>query len=655
MTADADPEIDPDADSDGDVLEALASLPSFLHPTVSPDGDEIACYYDGTGRNELHVVDVDTGEMTQWSDGEVPRNARWFVEWAADGDRVFFHLDEGGNEQNDVYAIDRDGDVDRIVEMDGQTAIQSVGEDGETLLLGGTRDGQMNLYRHDLSTGETTKITEYERAVHTAELSPACDRIAYVTNETDDFDNLDVYVASVGPRSTENRPEAGDTDGSTPRNLEIGETGAEAGVADWGPEGDRLLVSDNTEDLARPGVYDLETDEVTWFGDLEYDESAATFLPDGDRFLALRTREAAVVPVLYDVETGEGRELDLPEGVASFGRMGGDPIVDEDRIATIHTTPTDRPELLVYDLETDEYETIVEAEYGDLDPDGFADAEYFTFESDGVPETPAEAVDHDPYETLEIEGLLYDSDERPSPLIVNPHGGPRAADHKAFDLYTQFLTLRGYSVLKVNYRGSTGRGREFVEQLYDDWGGAEQGDVAVGAEHVLETRDWVDDDRVAVFGGSYGGFSAYWQLVQYPDLYDAGIAWIGVTDLEDMYENTMPHFRTELMEKYLGRPEEHPDLYEERSPVTYVENLSAPALIIHGVNDRRVPVSQARIFRDALEEAGFEDGDDADYEYEELGEEGHASTDIDQKIRAFETLDDFLSRRMPTSVESATD
>ena len=628
-------------DSDTDVLEALASLPSFHHPTASPDGDEIAYYYDGTGRNELHVVDVETGETTQWSDGEVPRNARWFLEWGADGDRVFFHLDEGGNEQNDVYAIDRDGEVETIVEMEGQNVVGSVGDDGKTLLIGGTRDGQRNVYRHDLAAGETTKITDYERAVHAAELSPDCDRMAYVTNEADDFDNMDVYVA--------------DVDGSNPRNLEIGETGAEAGVADWGPEGDRLLVSDNTEDLTRAGVYDLETDEVTWFGDLEHEEQPSTFLPGGERFLALRTREAAVVPVLYDVETGEGRELDLPEGVSALSMMGGDAVVDDDRVAITHTTPTDRPELLVYDLETDEHEVLIEADYGPFDPDEFADAEYFTFESDGVPETPAEAVDHDPYDTLEIEGLLYDSGERPSPLVVNPHGGPRAADHKAFDLYSQFLAMRGYSVLKVNYRGSTGRGREFVEELYDDWGGAEQGDVATGAEHVLETRDWIDEDRVAVFGGSYGGYSAYWQLVQYPDLYDAGVAWIGVTDLVDMYENTMPHFKTELMEKYLGRPDENPDLYEERSPVTYVENLSAPTLLIHGVNDRRVPVSQARIFRDALEETGFEAGEGGDYEYEELGEEGHASTDIDQKIRAFEILDDFLQRRMPATAEHAAD
>jgi len=73
-----------------------------------------------------------------------------------------------------------------------------------------------------------------------------------------------------------------------------------------------------------------------------------------------------------------------------------------------------------------------------------------------------------------------------------------------------------------------------------------------------------------VFGGSYGGYSAYWQLVQYPDQYDAGVAWIGVTDLEDIFKNTMPHYRTELMEKYLGTPRENPDIYEQRSPVTHI-------------------------------------------------------------------------------------
>ena len=633
-----------------DILEELASLPTLAHPTVSPDGDEVALYYDVSGRNELHVLDTESGELAQWSDGEVPRNARWFLAWDADGDRVFFHLDEDGNEQNDIYALSRDGETEPIVEMDGQCIVADVSDDGSTLLFASNRDGQMNLYRHDLDSDGTSKITEYERAVWGGVLSPDGERVAYSTNETDDFDNKDIYVAGV--------------DGSAPRNLEIGEVGAEAAPIDWGPDGERLLVSDNTADLGRIGVYDLGSEEVEWLGDGSYEESPKAFMPDGERVVGTRDRDAVTMPIVYDLETGEGREFDLPDGVAGLG-MGawGERVLDEDRVILTHTTPTRRPELLAYDLSTDGSETLIEAEYGPFSPDDFADAEYLTVESDGVPETRQAAVEHDPSDELEIGALLYDSGERSSPLsdrgsdedrdasrgsplIVNPHGGPRGRDAKRFNLYTQVLVSQGFSVLQVNYRGSTGRGREFVEELIDDWGGAEQGDVAVAAEHVLDTRDWIDEDRVVVFGGSYGGYSAYWQLVQYPDVYDAGIAWIGLTDLEDQYENTMPHFKTELMEKYLGTPEENPDLYEERSPVTHVGNLDAPLFIVHGVNDRRVPVSQARIFRDALADAGYEEGEDGEFEYRELGEEGHASSDQDRKLRMFRLLADFLDRRV---------
>ncbi|MFC6953194.1 S9 family peptidase [Halorubellus litoreus] len=644
-----------EAPADTDVLEALASLPTLAHPTVSPDGTEVAFYYDDTGRNELHVLDLETGDREQWSDGEVPRNARWFVEWAADGDSIYFHLDENGDEQNDVHRITRDGDVEPVVEMDGQVMLHDIGDDGETLLVGSSRDGQMNVYRHDLASGETTKLTDYDRAVWGSELSPDGDRIAYSTNETDDYDNKDVYVASVAQSATGSRPGADDdVDGSNARNLEIGDVGAEASPVDWGPDGDRLLVTDNTPDLARVGVYDLDTDDVTWYGSGEFEESGQFFTEDGERIVATRDRDAVTMPVVYDVDTGESEEFDLPDGVAGFG-MAGDASIAADRVTVTHTTPTTRSELLAYDLDSGETETLVEPEYGPFEPDDFADAEYLTVESDGIPETTQEAVPHDPYETFDIGALLYDSGERPSPLIVNPHGGPRHRDTKSFDLYTQVLASMGFSVLKVNYRGSTGRGREFVEELIDDWGGAEQGDVATAAEHVLDERDWLDDDHVVVFGGSYGGYSAYWQAVQYPDLYDASVAWIGLTDLEDMYENTMPHFKTELMEKYLGTPEDNPALYRERSPVEYVENVDAPMFLVHGVNDRRVPVSQARIFRDALDDAGYDAGEDGDYEYEELGEEGHASSDQDQKLRMFRLLEDFLDRRIGTRVDAPAD
>jgi len=596
-------------------IRELVSLPNFYHATASPDGERVALYYDVTGRNELHVFDVETGERERVSDGEVPRNARWHVDWAASGEEVYFHLDTDGDEQNDLYAIGLDGGVEPVVEMEGQVALMDVGERGETLLLGSTAGGQMNVYGHDLASGETTKLTDYERAAGSATLSPGGERIAYATNETDSYENQDVYVANA--------------DGSEPRNLEIGKTGAESSPTEFSPDGERLLLSDNTDDLSRAGVYDLATDEVDWFGALQFEESPVGFL-DEDRVLVHRMREAMVVPVVYDTGSGEGSELDLPDGVGTFPGAGS-AVLAGDRLLVSHTTPTRRPELLAYDLATDEREVLLEAEYGQFSAQEFADAEYFEFDS---------------HDGLEIGAILYDSGERPSSLIVNPHGGPRAADYRSFDLYSQVLLARGYSVLQVNYRGSTGRGREFVELLYEDWGGDEQGDVAAGVRHVLGSKEWLDAERVAVFGGSYGGYSAFMQLLQYPELYAAGVGWIGVTDLHDMFENTMPHFRTELLEKQLGTPEENPDLYDERSPVNLVENLSAPLLIVHGVNDRRVPISQARLLREALTDAGYEEGETADFEYVELGEEGHASSDIDQKIRTFEILIDFLDRRL---------
>jgi Tol biopolymer transport system component len=123
-------------------LEELASLPSFHHPTVSPDGKAVALYYDGSGRNELHLLDADTGEHRRVSDGQVPRDARWFVRWDAAGEGVYFHLDDAGDEQNDVHRIGREGTSEPVVELDGQTVLMDVA--GDWLLVGSSSGGQVN-------------------------------------------------------------------------------------------------------------------------------------------------------------------------------------------------------------------------------------------------------------------------------------------------------------------------------------------------------------------------------------------------------------------------------------------------------------------------------------------------------------------------------
>lgn len=164
-------------------LEELAELPEFYHPIVSPDGSQVAFYYDESGRNELYVLDRETGDYEQLSDGEVPRDASWYPRWDATGDRIFFHRDEAGDEQNDIYAISLDGEVEPIVEPDGQGMLL---DSTERYVLYGSDEGeQLNLYRCDLDSGETEQLTEYRQPVQGGGFSPSGDRIAYVANESE--------------------------------------------------------------------------------------------------------------------------------------------------------------------------------------------------------------------------------------------------------------------------------------------------------------------------------------------------------------------------------------------------------------------------------------------------------------------------------------
>ena len=600
--------------------EELARLPDFYHAHVAPDGERLAFYHDESGRNELYVQDPATGDRERISDGEVPRAARWPIRWDADGEAVLFHKDEGGDEQNDIRSLSLDGDLTTVVETDGQAVLNDVSDDGRFVLYGSDEGEQMNLYRLDRETGESERLTEYARPVRRGSFSPDGERISYVTNETESLENRDAYVMAA--------------DGSEKRRLDLGEEGSQTAAVDWHPAGDRLLVADDTEDFTRAGVYDLESDDVSWLGDGSGEESPQAFGPDGESAFVVRDDDAAKQLVRYDVATGDAERLALPDGIASLA--GGEHFLADGRAVVSQNTPTTRSTLLAYDLATGETETLIEPDYGDIDPEAFVDAEYVTYESsDG----------------LEIGALLYDARDRPAggddettPGVVMVHGGPHAQSTQGFDLYAQFLVSEGYTVLQPNYRGSTGRGREFQQAILHDWGGGEQEDVAAGGRW-LGDRQWVDADRLGVFGGSYGGYSVYCQLTMHPETWAAGVAWIGITDLNLLYEESMPHFQA-MLEQQLGDREANADLWTDRSPIAHVENMRAPVFVVHGVNDPRCPISQARTFRDALLDMGWEQGPDGDFEYEELSDEGHGSSDAEQKVRAFGLIDDFLARRL---------
>ena len=233
------------------------------------------------------------------------------------------------------------------------------------------------------------------------------------------------------------------------------------------------------------------------------------------------------------------------------------------------------------------------------------------------------------------------------PVLLQVHGGPTGQFFRNFSMFDQILTNNGFIVFKPNFRGSTGYGRDFQDMNLFDIGGGDLEDVLAGVDF-LKTLDYVDPERIGIFGGSYGGYMTFWATVKHPEVWKVGAASVGITDWMKLYESSMPHFK-HYQHSLFGKPDENEALYNERSPIHFAKNLKVPLLITHGTHDPRCSVEQSRIFRDALLEFGWKEGTEGDktFEYIEYSDIGHGgASDQEFRIRSFTAQLDFFKRRL---------
>jgi dipeptidyl aminopeptidase/acylaminoacyl peptidase len=603
-------------------LEELCRLPSFYLPSLSWKGDRVAFYWDKTGSMELHVMDLATRETRQVSHGEVPRALRAGFVWDRADRGIVFAKDSGGTEQHDLYRIDvASGAVTQITnDPTAQEYVAQFSPDDKWITVltnkrhpaAPDRPGQLNLWKMRADGSDYAPLTSYAFPVFGGLWSPDGQLVSYSTNEdTTDLKNTDSYVVRA--------------DGSGARKVLSVKKGSKDTVADWHPDGRRLAVTSDASGQNRAGILNIETGAVRWLGQDNVEEHAVRFSKDGKLLAAIRNHESSVRPVIYDVETGAPRELKLPAGFA----VGASFFDDDRKLLVSFSSDVTRGSLVAYDLRTDTYDVLLPAEYGSIDRTVFVEAKhvwYPTFDGRKIP-----ALLYAPRNIAAGERL---------PAIVHVHGGPTAQWFRGFDPFAQFLVDRGLVVIEPNIRGSTGYGVDFRDAALKDWGGADLEDVASAAEY-LKTLPYVDPERLVVFGGSYGGFMTFIAATKKPDLWRAAVAWVGISDLHKLYEKSMEHFKYYFREQ-MGDPEKDRALWRDRSAIEFTDKLRAKLLMVHGVNDPRCPVDQSRIFRDRLLAIGRKEGED--FEYVELGDEGHGSTDIAQKIRTFNILADYLER-----------
>jgi dipeptidyl aminopeptidase/acylaminoacyl peptidase len=371
---------------------------------------------------------------------------------------------------------------------------------------------------------------------------------------------------------------------------------------EWGPDGALWWVSD------RDGWWNLyrDGDQVTrveaelgcaaWiFGLRTYD-----FLADG-RIVATVVTRGLHSFALVDPATGELEQLDLPF-TASMPYVTAHGM----HFAVLAGSPTESAGVHVVDAERSTYETIVRTWEDELDAGSISVGRPIEFESGGTTVhafyyPPANADFEPPHGDL-------------PPLRVNIHGGPTSLSPLAFVTPIQFLTTRGWGVVDVNYRGSTGFGREYRMLLQEQWGVADLEDCIAAARHLADAGE-VDPKRLSIAGGSAGGYTTLLALAR-SDVFAAGTSAFGVTDLETFVDITHK-FEERYMDWLVGPYPEAADVYRERSPITYADSIRAPTMITQGLEDKVVPPSQAEQIVEALARNGVP------YLYVPLEGEGH--------------------------------
>jgi dipeptidyl aminopeptidase/acylaminoacyl peptidase len=251
---------------------------------------------------------------------------------------------------------------------------------------------------------------------------------------------------------------------------------------------------------------------------------------------------------------------------------------------------------------------------------------------------------------LTIHGYLTlpkGKDAKDLPIVVNPHGGPWARDEWGFNPEVQFLANRGFGVLQMNFRGSTGYGRKFWEASFRQWGQSMQDDITDGVKWLID-QGIADPKRVAIYGGSYGGYAVLEGLTKTPDLYAAGVDYVGVSNLFTFMKTVPPYWKPflDMMYEMVGNPEKDKTLFEANSPALNADRIKAPLFVAQGAKDPRVNINESNQIVDALKKHGV------DVEYMVKEDEGHGFHNEENRFSFYEAMEKFLAKYLETTKSS---
>jgi len=580
---------------------------------ISPNGEHIAYMKPWKARMNVFVMDMNTKKEVRLTSSQ-ERGIYWFA-WL-NNNRIGYIKDEGGNENMHFYAVnvDMSNGIDLTPFENVQARIiDDLEDDPNHIIMGlNKRNPQIHdPYRINVNDGKMDMIAENPGNIsewmtdHDGKLRMAITSdgvntsLLYRDKESDGFKPILTtdFKVSVAPLffTFDNK------------NLYVASNRGR----------DKTAIFEFDLNKSKEGKLIFEHDEV--------DVSGLMYSRKRKVLTGVSYTVAKNEMVFFDT-LREGLQQKLEEklpgyevGITSFSE-------DETKAVVVTYSDKSRGTYYFYDLDKNKL-----IELGQVSP--------WLNEEDMCEMKPVHYKSRD---GLIINGYLTlpnGTNGKNLPVVVNPHGGPWHRDSWGYNSEVQFLANRGFAVFQMNFRGSTGYGREFWEKSFKQWGKSMQDDISDGVNWLID-EGIANPDRIAIYGASYGGYATLAGLAFTPDLYACGVDYVGVSSLFTFMESMPPYWELyrSMMYEMVGHPEEDKELLVSASPLLHIDKIKAPLFIAQGANDPRVVKAESDQIVEALKNAGI------DVPYMVKDNEGHGFYNEENQFDFYREMEKFLTK-----------
>ena len=615
----AKPDADVEQGEESLSLERLYMTRQVGDTAWSPDGKTIVFVSNITGRNNLWVVAADGGWPTQLTVSDQRQSS---PAWSPDGRWIAYQSDYDGDEQWDIFSVSpKTGQVVNV------TKTREIAEENPTW----SPDGRYLAYTVKAKTSSSPEIDVFDTVLrevkHVTSGTPADKlnsnpiwskdgKFIVYTQEEAKGTNSSIFIAEVATgKSTVLTPHEGEQLYSANDISSDGKT--------------LLLTSDSGNGVENVGLLDVATKKIKWLTEGKWEVQGGHFSPSG-KSVTWRTNVDGNTDIyIHDLVSGRTTTLPLPKGVNSFGGAESAFTHDGSRLLYYHNGADAPNDAWVFNLASGKSQQVTHSLMAGVPAQHFVEPFLVRYPSrDGK---------------WTISAFLYVPRNMQrngqNAAIVYIHGGPTSQTVNSFNRFIQHIVNQGYMVIAPNYRGSTGYGKAFQQANLFDMGGGDLQDV-IAATDFLKATGYPDPKKLIAMGGSYGGYMTMMAVTKTPDVWAAGVPIVPFVNWFTEMEHEDPVLQ-QSDRATMGDPEKNPELFRDRSPIFFVDQIKAPLLLLAGGHDPRCPKEETIQVADAIKKHGGI----ADYKIYE--NEGHGFAKVENQIDAYQRVTDFLKARVP--------